>query len=241
MDRENHIQNLKIPFLLLGLSIMLSALIFGYFFYQSRMSRDYVDVVGAAAEHFESDIVKWNITIEENTGLDNIGEGYRKIQDKRDRLMKILSSQGIPEEGININPINTQNRWEDGKIVGYTLQQSLFIISEVIEKVENLALNPDELLESNIFFQRSSLEYFYSKIDLLKKDLLTMATKNARERAEKILEDSPYRPGRMISAKAGVFQIIEPYSTEVESYGMYNTSSRKKDITVTVHAQFLIQ
>jgi len=41
--------------------------------------------------------------------------------------------------------------------------------------------------------------------------------------------------------KAGVFQIIEPYSTEVESYGMYNTSSRKKDITVTVHAQFLIE
>jgi hypothetical protein len=241
MDREEHIQNLKVPFLFLGLSIIAAAIIFGFFFYQSRITRDYVDVVGAAAEHFESDIVKWNITIEENTGLENPGEGYRKIQDKRDRLMKILSSQGIPEEGININPINTQNRWEDGKIVGYTLQQSLFIISEVIEKVENLALNPDELLESNIFFQRSSLEYFYSKIDLLKKDLLTMATKNARERAEKILQDSPNHPGRMISAKAGVFQIIEPYSTEVESYGMYNTSSRKKDITVTVHAQFLIE
>ena len=236
MDRENHIQNLKVPFLLLGLSIMLSALIFGYFFYQSRITRDYVEVVGAATEHFESDIVNLNITFGENTGLENIGEGYRKIQDKRDRLMKILISQGIPEEGININPINTQNRWEDGKIVGYTLQQSLFIISEVIEKVENLALNPDELLENNIFFQVSSLEYFYSKIDLLAK-----ATENARERAEKILQESDYRPGRMISAKAGVFQIIEPYSTEVESYGMYNTSSRKKDIKVTVHAQFLIQ
>jgi hypothetical protein len=241
MDGPNHIPNLKVPFLLLGLSIMLAALIFGFFFYQSRITRDCVDVLGSAAERFESDIVKWNITIEENTGLENVGEGYRNIQDKRDRLVNILSSQGIPEEGININPINTQDRWEDGKVVGYTLQQSLFIISEVIEKVENLALNPDELLENNIFFQTSSLEYFYSKIDLLKKDLLTMATKNARERAEKILQDSPYRPGRMISAKAGVFQIIEPYSTEVESYGMYNTSSRKKDITVTVHAQFLIQ
>ena len=187
MDGQNHIPNLKVPFLLLGLSIMLSALIFGFFFYQSRITRDYVDVLGSAAERFESDIVKWNITIQENTGLENIGQGYRNIQDKRDRLMKILSSQGIPEEGININPINTQDRWEDGKVVGYTLQQSLFIISEVIEKVENLALNPDELLESNIFFQTSSLEYFYSKIDLLKKDLLTKATKNARERAEKIL------------------------------------------------------
>ena len=241
MDKQNHIQNLKVPFLLLGLSIMLSALIFGCFFYQSRISRNYVEVVGAATERFESDIVKWNITFEENTGLENMGEGYRKIQDKRDRLMKILSSQGIPEEGININPINTQKRWEDGKIAGYTLQQSLFIISEVIENVENLALNPDELLENGIFFQVSSLEYFYSKIDLLKKDLLAMATKNARERAEKILQESRYHPGRMISAKAGVFQIIEPYSTEVQSYGMYNTSSRKKDIKVTVHAQFLIQ
>ena len=187
MDGQNHIPNLKVPFLLLGLSIMLSALIFGFFFYQSRITRDYVDVLGSAAERFESDIVKWNITIQENTGLENIGQGYRNIQDKRDRLVNILSSQGIPEEGININPINTQDRWEDGKVVGYTLQQSLFIISEVIEKVENLALNPDELLESNIFFQTSSLEYFYSKIDLLKKDLLTKATKNARERAEKIL------------------------------------------------------
>jgi len=241
MDGKNHFQNLKVPFLLLGLSIIVAALIFGFFFYQSRISRDYVQVVGAATERFESDIVKWNITFEENTGLENIGDGYRKIQDKRSRLMKILIGQGIPEEGININPINTLKRWEDGKIAGYTLQQSLFIISEVIEKVENLALNPDELLENNIFFQVSSLEYFYSKIDLLKKDLLAKATKNARERAEKILQESDYHPGRMVSAKAGVFQIIEPYSTEVESYGMYNTSSRKKDIKVTVHAQFLIQ
>lgn len=241
MDGKNHFQNLKVPFLLLGLSIVVAALIFGFFFYQSRVSRDYVQVVGAATERFESDIVKWNITFEENTNLKNIGSGYRNIQDKRNRLMKILIGLRIPEEGININPITTMKRWDRGEIIGYTLQQSLFIISEDIEKVEKLALNPDELLENNIFFQISYLEYFYSKIDLLKKDLLAKATKNARERAEKILQESDYHPGRMISAKAGVFQIIEPYSTEVQSYGMYNTSSRKKDIKVTVHAQFLIQ
>ena len=241
MDGQNQLPNFKIPFLFLGLSIIAAALIFGLFFYQSRLTRDYVEVVGAATEHFESDIVKWNMVFEENTDLGNIGEGYRKIKNKRDRLMKILSGQEISEEEINIKPINIQKRWEDGKIAGYTLQQPLFIISESIEMIERLALNPDELLENNIFFQVSSLEYFYSKIDFLKKDLLAKATINARERAEKILQESDYRPGRMISAKAGVFQIIEPYSTAVESYGMYNTSSRKKDIKVTVHAKFLIQ
>ena len=75
----------------------------------------------------------------------------------------------------------------------------------------------------------------------MKKDLLELAAKNARERADMILKESNHKAGKMIWSQAGVFQIIEPYSTEVESYGMYNTASRKKEIKVTVHANFLIQ
>lgn len=234
--------NLNTPFLFLGLSIIIAALVFGFFFYQSRSNRDYVQVVGAATEGFESDIVKWNVTFEESTDLENMRDGYRNIQQKRDRLISILSSKGVSEADININPIRTQKRWDrDGDVVGYSLNQSLFIISSNVEKIEELALNPDELLDNNIFFQVSSLEYFYSGIDNLKKDLLALATRNARERSEKILQESGHKAGKMIWSQAGVFQIIEPYSTEVQSYGMYNTSSRKKEIKVTVHAKFLFQ
>ena len=239
--KQTDICNLKTPFLLLGLSIIIAALVFGFFFYQARSTRDYVQVVGAATKGFESDIVKWNVTFEENTDLVNMREGYRNIQEKRDRLVNILSGKKILEEDININPITTQKRWDrNGEVVGYSLNQSLFIISSEVEQIEQLALNPDELLEQDIFFQVSSLEYFYSEIDNLKKDLLALATRNARERAEKILQESGNKPGKMIWSQAGVFQIIEPYSTEVQSYGMYNTSSRKKEIKVTVHAQFLV-
>ncbi len=240
--RQTDNYNLKTPFLLLGISIIIAALVFGFFFYQARSTRDYVQVVGAATKGFESDIVKWNVTFEENTDLVNMRDGYRNIQEKRDRLINILNKKGISEEDININPITTQKRWDrNGEVVGYSLNQSLFIISTEVEEIEDLALNPDELLDQNIFFQVSSLEYFYSEIDNLKKDLLALATKNARERAEKILQESNHEPGKMIWSQAGVFQIIEPYSTEVQSYGMYNTSSRKKEIKVTVHAQFLVQ
>jgi len=240
--RQTDNYNLKTPFLLLGISIIIAALVFGFFFYQARSTRDYVQVVGAATKGFESDIVKWNVTFEENTDLVNMRDGYRNIQEKRDRLINILNKKGISEEDININPITTQKRWDrNGEVVGYSLNQSLFIISTEVEEIEDLALNPDELLDQNIFFQVSSLEYFYSEIDNLKKDLLALATKNARERAEKILQESNHEPGKMIWSQAGVFQIIEPYSTEVQSYGMYNTSSQKKEIKVTVHAQFLVQ
>jgi len=241
-EKKQDIYSLKTSFLLLGLSIIVAAMVFGFFFYQTRVSRDYVQVVGAATEGFESDIVKWNITFEENTDLVNIRDGYRNIQEKRDRLIAILKIQGITEEDININPITTQKRWNrDGEVVGYALNQLLFIISSEVEEIEGLALNPDELLDQNIFFQISSLEYFYSGIDTLKKNLLALATRNARERAEMILQESGHQAGKMIWSQAGVFQIIEPYSTEVQSYGMYNTSSRKKEIKVTVHAQFLVQ
>jgi len=241
-EKKQDIYSLKTSFLLLGLSIIVAAMVFGFFFYQTRVSRDYVQVVGAATEGFESDIVKWNITFEENTDLVNIRDGYRNIQEKRDRLIAILKIQGITEEDININPITTQKRWNrDGEVVGYALNQLLFIISSEVEEIEGLALNPDELLDQNIFFQISSLEYFYSGIDTLKKNLLALATRNARERAEMILQESGHQAGKMIWSQAGVFQIIEPYSTEVQSYGIYNTSSRKKEIKVTVHAQFLVQ
>jgi len=240
--KESFNSDFRAPFLLLGLSMIIAALVFGFFFYQARSTRDYVQVVGAATKGFESDIVKWNVTFEENTDLVNMREGYRKIQEKRDRLVNILSGKEISEEDININPITTQKRWDrNGEVVGYSLNQSLFIISSEVEQIEQLALNPDELLDQDIFFQVSSLEYFYSEIDNLKKDLLALATRNARERAEKILQESSHKPGKMIWSQAGVFQIIEPYSTEVQSYGMYNTSSRKKEIKVTVHAQFIVQ
>jgi len=45
----------------------------------------------------------------------------------------------------------------------------------------------------------------------------------------------------LISACAGVFQITEPYSTEVAGYGMYNTSSARKNIKVTVSAEFILK
>jgi len=229
-------------FLIMGISIVLAALVFGFFFYQTRSSRDYVQVLGAATQGFESDIVKWNLTLQESTDLHNVIDGYRNIQLKRKKLIDILVNKGISNDDININPISSYNRWDrEGEISGYTLNQSLFIISTEVETIETLALNPDELLDQEIFFQTSSLEYFYSKIDDMKKDLLELATRNARERADMILKESNHKAGKMIWSQAGVFQIIEPYSTEVESYGMYNTASRKKEIKVTVHANFLIE
>jgi hypothetical protein len=75
----------------------------------------------------------------------------------------------------------------------------------------------------------------------IKLELLAEATKDAQKRALEIAKNSNVRLGNVTSLRVGVFQITEPFSTEVSDYGMYNTRTKQKDITVTVRASFKIQ
>ncbi len=228
---------------ILGVSLIISSVILGSFFYRSRMPQATINVVGMASAKFESDTVKWSITLEETTGVNEIKEGYKRLENTLEALRGILKSKGIKDKEINLKPINMRQDYdyEKHEIRGYVLYQSLFIISDRVDEVEALALNPKELLDEDIITQTSRLEYFYSGTDDLKKELISDATANARERAEKMLENTDMVVGKLISVKAGVFQITEPYSTEVSSYGIYDTSSRNKQITVTAHTVFKIK
>jgi hypothetical protein len=64
------------------------------------------------------------------------------------------------------------------------------------------------------------------------------ATQDAQRRADEIAGSAGSRVGALLSARAGVFQITEPYSTEVSGFGVHCTATRRKEITVTVHGDF---
>ena len=121
------------------------------------------------------------------------------------------------------------------------MQQSLFVVSTDVDKLEKLALNPSGVLSKGLVLQSTYLEYHSTKLSDLKRELLADATRDARRRAEEIAMTSGMSIATMSSARAGVFQITETYSTEVTDYGVYNTSTREKDITVTVNATFVPQ
>lgn len=225
--------------ILLGASLVVAALIFGIFFYKARVSDNTIAVVGAATKRFTSDIVKWRITLSRDTGLGDVSSGYGRVQEDLEFLKSLLAKQGIAESDVTIQPINTMSRYSQvGGVVGYMLQQSVFVITSKIEAIEDLALNPSVLTEKGAVLQNSSLEYFYSKLADIKTELLAEAAKDAQRRADEIAKSSGISLGKVASLRAGVFQITEPFSTEVSDYGMYNTQTKQKDITVTVRATF---
>jgi hypothetical protein len=227
--------------LILALGAVVAAAVFGMYFHDARSPQHDIAVTGYATMSFEADIVKWRVTLQRSTGLTDLVDGYRKIQGDVELFKRLLIDQGLAEEDISVQPINTyQNYGREGQVTGNTIQQALFVISSNIDAIETLALDPSKLIESGVTVQSSQLEFFSSKLADIKQQLLAEATRDAQKRAQEIVTSAGRTLGKVISLRSGVFQITEPYSTEVSGYGMYNTQTRQKDITVTVRASFLI-
>jgi hypothetical protein len=228
--------------LVLGAAAILAATVFGVFFRSARTTRDTIQVTGAATEPFEADVVKWSITISRQVATDGVADGYAALREDRAQVVRRLGEAGIPEQTLNVQPVTANPRWDQfGSQVGFSLDQGLTVVAEGGgRELEALALDPRSLLEGGVVLQYSRLEYFFSGIDELKHRLLSQATADARRRAEEIAGGSEMAIDKIVSARAGVFQITEPFSTEVSDYGVHSTATRKKEITVTVHATFSV-
>ncbi len=225
-----------LPALVLALGLVLSALVFGVLFYQARDTGDTVQTVGAATEQFTADVAKWRLSLMRQTGLDDQQAGYRDLAADVRALRAQLRGLGLPDTSITVQPPSANPTYGyNGTPTGYQIQQSLFVVSSNVDEIESLALDPASLQTGGASLQNSTLEYFYADLDTLKRSLLARATDDARARAREIAGADVEH---MTEARAGVFQITEPYSTEVSSYGMHSTATRRQEITVTVHATF---
>lgn len=222
---------------ILGLGILLGAVAFGAFFYAARERTKTIQVTGSANERFDSDIAKWRLTISRQVGDFELAAGYSALRADLQRVVSHMRAAGIDSTSIQVQPVNANPMWgREGQREGYTVTQSLYVIGTP-ERLESLALNPGEMLGSGLALEGSYLEYYYSRIADLKRSLLAKATEDARLRAAEIAGGEDQLDG-MISGRAGVFQINEPYSTDVAAGGMYSTSTKAKEISVTVHAVF---
>lgn len=226
-----------VPAAVLALGLVLAALVFGVLFYNARDTGDTVQTVGAATERFTADVTKWRLTLSRQTSIAGRQDGFSGIADDVRSLRNQLRGLGIADTSVTVQPPSSHPTYSDGTVTGYEVQQALFVISDDVETIEALALEPGSLQTGGAGLQHSSIEYFYSGLDGLKRSLLARATDDARARAREIIGTEV---GNMMSARAGVFQITEPYSTEVASYGMHATSTRAQEITVTVHATFAV-
>ena len=69
---------------------------------------------------------------------------------------------------------------------------------------------------------------------------LDEATKDALARAKVLVEATGGDLGGLRDVNVGVFQVTAPNSTDVSDYGVYDTSTIRKDVTAVVNVSFAL-
>lgn len=230
----------------LGLALIIGTGIAAFSFYRVKSLSDVISVTGSAQKVITSDVVKWHANFSRTTDAENLKTGNEQMVADLKAVRGFLKSNGISDDQITITPLSMfptydNNPGGSGRINGYSLSQNIDIEANDIDKVVAAAQKSGDLINQGVVFSNNGLEYYYSKLNDIKVGMLAEATKNAKERALAIAENTGVNLGTMRSASMGVLQITPVNSVDVSDYGTYDTSSRVKQITAVVRASFSLK
>ncbi len=227
----------------LAIGLVISSLIFGWFYSNSKKGDEAITVTGAAKKRIKSDLVVWTASVSfESTKL---ADAYRSLTENVPLVKKYLIGKGIAENQITVSSISTSkikrrdaSGIETAEITGYSLTQMVEVRSNEVDKIAQIARESTELINQGILIESNSPQYFYTLLGDLKIEMLGEAAKEAKVRAEQIAASTGNRIGAVRSARMGVLQITAADSTDVSDGGISDTSSIDKDMTAVVNISF---
>lgn len=210
---------------------------------RDRGRDDVMSVTGSAKRRIVSDYVVWNVAVSSQRGTPQAAS--RELAEWTRQVLLFVREAGARDDEITVNPISTQTVNEDedlevGPVLGYRLTRSIQLRSPRVLVMMNLVETSSRLLQEGVPIQAEQPQFIYTKLPSLRPQLLTAATRDALNRARVLVESTGADLGNLRSVNVGVFQVTAPNSTEVEDYGVYDTSTRAKDVTAVVNVTFAI-
>jgi len=211
-----------------------------------KFKEQVISVTGSVQKEIKSDYIVWRGTFSIREA--SLPTAYKKLSEALGRVKGYLISKGINEKEIVTSQITTEiiyKKNEKGNdtndIQWYRLSQGVEVHSEGVDKVTKISRECTELINQDVQFESQAPEYFYTKLDELKIEMLSKATENAKQRAENMVKATGNKIGFMRSARMGVFQITPVNSTEVSDWGVNDTTSFEKKVTAVVTVSFAIE
>lgn len=230
----------------LAIGLVLSSVIFGWFYSTAKRGDEAITVTGSAKRRITSDLVLWSAGVSSQAA--ELGAAYSGLSDNIPKIKQYLAGKGIPDDQMTVSAITTttlkrqdSNGNETSEITGYSLSQQIEVRSSDVQKIAQIAREATELINQGILIESKPPQYYYTKIGDLKIEMLGEASKDAKERAERIASSTGNSIGSVKSAKMGVLQITAADSTDVSDYGTYDTSTIDKDMTAVVNISFAVR
>lgn len=231
---------------ILSVTLIICTLIFTNPLKNYASNKNTVTVTGAAKKQIRSDLVVWRGNF--STQSVQLPEAYAQLSQDQEKVKRYLEQEGLAPQNIVFSSIQTiplqkinPNGMPSNIIEGYRLLQSVEIRSNDVDKITGISRTSTEIINQGVQFESQQPQYYYTKLNDLKIDMLGEAAKDARMRAEQLAKNSGGSIGGLRSSKMGVFQITPLNSTEVSDYGINDTSSLEKEITAVVNVEFYVK
>ena len=234
----------------IALSIVLAAFLLGRAYTYKYRAQDTVVVTGLAEREFTSDLIVWRgwITAEAH----DVTTGYKQIEQSKEKVLRFITSHGIEADSVVFMFVNVNKEYEGiyssngnymgQRFKGYSLRQSFTVESTNVDAVEAISREISSLIAQGVSLESWQPEYYYTRLDDVKHDLIERATADARGRAEKIAAASGARLGKVSEARMGVFQITGANTNdEFTAGGSFNTSSRHKKARITMKLEYRVK
>lgn len=234
------------PALVIGVCLVVASLVAGMFVANIKNSGDTITSTGSAKVRVMSDSAKFSGSVVRTSFEYDLKSGYTAVASDIKVIEEFLKEKGLTVEDYSIQPVSVNEVYQYGEgsqnlPKKYEFRQTVSIDSKEIEKVENVANSISSLVNKNVLFQSYGVQYFYSGLADKRVELLGGAIQDAKARANEIAKSSGSSIGKLKSSTGGVVQVLSPNSIDVSDYGSYDTSTKEKDISVTVRATFKLK
>lgn len=241
---------------IIGFAVIITAWILGNSFKNRNEKLDSISVVGLGTKDFVSDEILWTASFSVKNY--DIKEAYNKMKSDQKIVSDFFIAKGFKSNDFSFGAVNFnksyreirkenpenryQNQYEqifDGYEAFQTITFKTQKSPDLMKKIEDVSSKTSELINSGIELTSNAIQYTYSDLPSLKQSLIESATRDAKERAIKIIETANGKLGKLKNASMGVFQITGQGSTEDYSYGgIYDTYSKNKTARITVRLEY---
>jgi uncharacterized protein len=200
---------------LIGLGVASGGFLAGEALVQSRLGYRVVTVKGLSERQVKADLGFWPVRFVV-TGA-TLEDARGKLEASEAAVRSFLAARGFTGDDMQVQNIQVEDRMagfsanqtpEDTRFV---LTEDLLVKSAEVQKLADASRMIGDLLKSGVVFSADAYNagpsFVFTKVNDLKGDMLTEATKRAREAAEKFAVESGAKVGDIQSANQGIIEI----------------------------------
>ena len=227
----------------LGIGLMLGAGIVSYTLYAMRGFDNTLSVTGSATQQVTADLAKWRVSVSRTAYQADVSTAYGQVTRDAATVKAYFTAAGIDAASTTLSTVAADQIYgsDSNAPVRYTVHEEILVESTDVHKIEALAQKITELSSKGVFVTAQQPEYYVTALPALRVSLLGKAIADAKARAEQIAGRGGSSVGKLQSAASGVVQVMTPNSTNVDDYGMYDTSTIEKQVMVTARATFFVK